>query len=97
MRTDLRVIIASKAGGARYVWRTIDLSFAPQIGMRIEDPAFHRNSIWTVKDVLLSINPDGEPSLVVYLGEHEVDSSDQTQEVTEMYKAHGWIDSSKIP
>lgn len=85
MKTIFNVDILRPGGGGTHVEKTIDLPFAPAIGMEIEQ------AVWAEprKIVNVTLNID-EAYCWVYLERERPNSREEVDSTVAMYKDHGW-------
>lgn len=91
MRTIIQIDLNGPSSSNSY-WRgflrkIIDLPFAPSIGMEVDDPAWKDSR--KVQHVALIIE-EREASLFVSLGTLSIESKEDFEKTSEMYKLHGW-------
>lgn len=91
MRTTLSIDFDGPPSSNNYsrgfARKSIDLPFAPPVGMEIEDTAWKEGR--KVQRVTLIIE-EREATLFVNLGTLSSDSKEKFEKTLEMYKLHGW-------
>lgn len=88
MNAMMNVPITKPEGGIEFVHKTIDLPFAPYIGMEIE---YGVESPKKVMNVTLTLVPDYEPPyLYLAMEKSETHNEDEQKSLVEAYKEDGW-------
>ncbi len=89
MKTILQMTVREKDGSFREWMRTtVDLPFAPSVGMVVDTAAWGQQ---TVQRVILGLDAsDRTPYLMVYLGELVAETQTKAEELVKMSLLHGW-------
>lgn len=86
MKATLSIAITKPGGGIRFATKEIEISFAPYIGLKIEDTAWGN----PVKIENVSYNHE-EEYFDVYLGEDKNENESEFEQTKKMYRSHDWI------
>ena len=88
MNVIMNLAITNPGGGIEFVRKTIDLPFAPYIGMVID---YGIDSPKNVTNVSLTLIPDYEnPYLYLEMNKSETHNEDEQKRLVEAYKEDGW-------
>ena len=91
MQVNLVILIGKEDNERKYASKTIELSFAPVVGMFYHDGTWKSLGRETDKEIIKvtieNLPIDDKPYLDVAL---KPDGSDTVDILSEMYKTHGW-------